>query len=381
MNLGDVAGSPLVFEPGTPVSKLVSKLFQERATEALVFENGRYLGIIQARDLVKRNIQDPDKTKLDSLKAIIRKVTPFPADAGLEDVVQSILTNGYKSVPVKRGDDFLVATKLDILKLFPRDVLKNKKVKDVMVFPYCVGAGDTLAVARSVLRQMGAIRVAVINEKGGVEGMIETLDLLNSVITTHRDTGQKRHGEGRGDKIHLGEILASSKTIMQSTFVRMDQEAPLTDVVKKMLDTKTSTIVVEDGRFHGIVTPTEIFRLLKKEVSGIYVQVTGQQKEDIFIRSVVDEELRNEIQKLAKTLPIEYMTLHIDRHNPEGKRVKYTVKAKIVTEKGVFYAHAHAWDLTKAIHELLDRFERDIYRKKEKSRDYTRRGRFIRQRT
>ena len=78
MNLGDVAEPALVFEPDTPVSKLVSELYRKRVTEAFIFEEGEYLGLIQARDLIKRNIQDPDKVKVSSLKAIIRKVTPFP---------------------------------------------------------------------------------------------------------------------------------------------------------------------------------------------------------------------------------------------------------------------------------------------------------------
>ena len=379
MNLGDVAEPALVFEPDTPVSKLVSELYRKRVTEAFIFEEGEYLGLIQARDLIKRNIQDPDKVKVSSLKAIIRKVTPFPPDAPLEKVVRSILTNGYKSIPVKRGEEYLMATKLDILRLFPRDVLKGKTSRDILSFPYCVGSGDSLAVARSVLRQMGTFRLAVINEKGLVDGIIETLDLLRAVINKSRASGERGHGELSGNKIKLGQVLASSKTLMQASFVRMDRNSALTDVVKRMLDTNTSTVVIEDERFRGVITPTEIFRLLEKEVSGIYVQITGQQKEDVFIRSVVDEEIRNEIKKLSKLLPIEYMTLHIDRHNPEGKRIKYSVRAKLITEKGQFFAHAHAWDLTQAMHELLDRFEREIRKKQGKGRLRHRRGRFVRQ--
>lgn len=368
MELIDIAEPALTFRPDATVSKVVSEMYRKKRHEGLVLDGPQYLGMFTARDLVKRSINDPDRTKLKNLKAIIKKVAPFSPRAGLRELADFMITNGYRSVPLKSGEKLLVVTKLGLLKMLPPDLLKGKTAADAATFPHCVSVGDSMAVARSILREMATPRLAIINKLERADGIVDTLDLLRAVV----NKSQPSFGELAGEKVKLRDILISSRTLSQSTFIRARPNTPLRELVKRMTDTKNPTAVVEDERFQGLVTPTGVLKLLSPEVSGVYVRITGQEKEDIFIRSVIDEELRNEIKKLAKFLPIEYMTLHIDRHKDTGRRVKYSIHAKIVTQKGMFFAKAAAWDLTKAMHELLDRFEREIKKEKGKARTLAR---------
>ena len=110
------------------------------------------------------------------------------------------------------------------------------------------------------------------------------------------------------------------------------------------------------------------------QVAGVNVRISGQQKEDDFIKSVVDEQLRNEIRKLGKLLPINSMNLHIDRHREAGKRVKYSVKGKLMTEMGMFFANDHAWDLTQATRGVLSKLEKEVIKKIDKKRLYHLKG-------
>ena len=48
------------------------------------------------------------------------------------------------------------------------------------------------------------------------------------------------------------------------------------------------------------------------------------------------------------------------RHKETGKRVKYSVKGRLITEKGMFFADDHAWRLTKAVKGVLEKMEREV---------------------
>jgi len=373
MELIEVAEPALIFSPEDTISKVTAEMYRKKRHEALVFKGQEYLGMFTARDLVKRSINDPDKVRLGNLKAILKKVTPFSPNSSLREIADAMITNGYRSVPIKSGKGFMTVTKFGLLKLLPADFLKGKSASDVLVFPHCVSTDDSLAVARSILRQMHGSRLAIINELGRAEGIVDTLDLLRAII----DKTKASRGELVGEKINLRGISISSHTLSQTIPLRTTPDASLREVVQKMIKANETTVVVEDERFRGLVTPAGILKLLSPEVSGVYVRITGQEKEDVFIRSVIDEEIRGEIRKLSRFLPIDYMTLHIDRHRDTGRRIKYSIHAKIVSQKGMFFAKAAAWDLTKAMHELLDRFEREIKKAKGKAKALAR-GRPVR---
>jgi len=368
MKIADALEPALVFSQDTPVSKIVSEMRRKNRQEALIFDGKKYAGMISARDLAKRTINNPDTVMIKTLKSAINKITPFSPETDPREIVETILINGYTSVPVKQGDELKVLTKLGLIGLLPKDTLKGKKASDVSVFPYCITASDSLAVARSIIREMRAFRVAIVNENGRVDGIIDSIDLLRTQINKEKSS----KGELSGKKVKLRDVPASGTSLMQGTIMKVSPDTALEEVVGRMIRTKTPVVVVEDSKLEGMITPENILKLLSKQVSGVYVRVTGQQKEDVFLRSVIDEELRNEIRKLGKLLPIDYMTLDVKKFRESGRRAKYSLKAKLVTQKGLFVSQATAWDITKAMHGLMGRLEREIVRKKGKMRVYRR---------
>jgi predicted transcriptional regulator len=365
MKMMDVAEPALVFSPGDKVSKVASEMYRSRKDEAVVADGKQYVGTIAARELVKRNMPNPDKTSLSGLKAIINTVGPLSPDADVREVVNSVLINNLKSIPVMQAGKFYMVSKLGLVRMLPKDSIKGKTAADVMVFPYCISMDDSVDVARSIIRQMNVQRVAIIGKDDRAEGMLDSLDLLRTISEKKR----MHIGEKGGDKIRLGEILASSRSIMQSSVLRASPNTPLTQLVKSMIEKKADTVIIEEEKFQGIVTPVQILKLLSREVSGIRVTVSGMQDEDVFIKTVVDEQLRNEIRKLGKSIPIEYMVLNVSRYEEDGKRIKYSVRGRLITHKGSFFADDHAWDVTKAVRGVLQKFEAEIIRKLGKSRD------------
>ncbi len=222
------------------------------------------------------------------------------------------------------------------------------------------------------LRELDVSRLPVINKTGRTEGLIETLGLLRA--DTHRQRSQV--GEGSGEKIHLRAVLINS--LMKKNIPIADPDTQVTGLISLMLERNTSTVVIEEkGKISGIITPKLILELIIKEpfrkrVEGIYVRISGLQEEDTFIKTVVDEEIRNEIRKLGKIIPIDNMVLHVKKHKKTGDRQKYSVKSRLITEKGYFFASDYGWDITKVIRGILQKFEKEIIKKKEKSEVYRR---------
>ena len=384
MKIADVLEPALTFQLDVPISKLISEMRRRKKEDALVFDGKEYAGMINAQDLARRTIHNPHKAAIGTFRRLIQKVTPFSPEADLRELVETLLINSYTSIPIKHEGGIKTLTKLGLLRLLPKDILKGKSASDIQTFPYCVSTQDSFAVARSIMRQMRVFRLVVVNEKGKADGVLNALDLLRTNVDRKRSSGGEQaygkvlgpptpaQGELAGDKVKLGDVLASSISLMQDTFLTVKPDAPLTEVVNQMVTSKNLTAIVEDEKLEGVITPEHILKLLSKEVSGVYVRVTGQQKEDVFMRSVIDEELRHEIQKLGKLIPIDYLTLNVKKFRESGKRVKYSLKAKLVTQKGLFVSQAGAWDITKAMHELMARLEREILKKKGKERVYRR---------
>jgi len=370
MGLIEIAESALIFKPEDTVSKVASRMIRESKSEAVIIKNGEYKGILAAGEMAKRKIDNPDKTEI---RKFVRKIKTISPEAPLDDVISSMLTNNYKSVPIKTGKKFFILTKLRILDLIKGESgLKNREAKDIMKFPYCISSNDSIETAMSVLREMNVSRLPVINKKGKTEGLIETLDLLRADTRRNRS----KLGEGAGEKIHLRGVLINS--IMKKNIPAASPNTKIPELINIMLEKNASTVAIEDkGKLSGIITPKLILELVTKEhfrknIEGVYVRISGLQEEDTFIKSVVDEEIRNEIRKLGKVIPIDYMVLHVKKHKKTGDRQKYSVKGRLITERGYFFASDYGWDITKVIREILHKFEKEIIKKKEKSEVYRR---------
>ena len=356
----DGAREALVFDLKDPVSKVIARMYAENASEVTVFDGKSYIGVLSSDKLIKKNISEPDKIKLLNLKSSIDRIEPFEG-ADPQEIIKSVLVNNYKSAPVKENGKLFFLKKLEMLK-FAKESIKNKKAADVMIFPYVVSASDSFDVAKSILRDSGSNRLVVL-EKDKVVGILHPLDILHLITSKSRSEG----GVLTGEKIDLGKILVSSKSVMQEDFLRAAPDTKLSDLVKQMSDKNKDTIIVEEkGKLVGLVTPRHILKLAGQEVGGVYVQITGIQDEDMFIKSIVDDEIAHEIRKLAKVAHIDYMTLHVSKYNEKGSRVKYSVHGKLITSVGMFFAQDFAWDLTQAVRGLLKKMEKELLKKRGK---------------
>ena len=188
MSLLPLCEKPLFFKSKDTVSKVSSKMHQENKYEAVIFDD-EYIGLVFAKTLVKRRIDNPDKTEIGNF---ITKINPISSEHTLNDVVEMMLINDYVSVPIKKDNEILILTKIGILNsLKNSDTFHGKRMRDVMKFPYSVNKSDSIATAMSIIKETGVSRLPVLNENSEIEGLVDALDLLKADVSSAHKRVQK----------------------------------------------------------------------------------------------------------------------------------------------------------------------------------------------
>lgn len=359
MEIEDVLEKPLVVKPEDTVSRVASRMLAQRRHEAVALDGrGDFLGVVLARDIVKKKVSDPHMAKIEQF---ITAEKPLLPGTGLSEIINAFLVNDYRTIPVKRNGRIMLLSKLDVLKLVKNDSnLKGKTAEDVMKFPRCIDFGDSLSAARAALKDTGVSRVPVLKE-GKVEGMIDALDLLQPIVKGETS----KRGEPGEERTHMDNVPASS--FMRRSFPTAEPGTPLGRVVDSIVRTGSAVIVESEGRLVGIVTPGDVLKLLGKEVKGAYVTISGMRDEDDFAKDVMYREIETSLKKMNRIYPVNYFVAHIDRHHSTGNRTKYSVRARLATGRGFFFAQNHGWDMTKAMKGVLASLEKEVIKRKEKS--------------
>lgn len=351
---------PVKIDCNDTVNRVASKMIREKKRAVMVMDGKDFVGILTSRDLIKKKITNPDKTKI---RPFVKKVNPISDETPVPEMLNSMLINDYKALPVKnsKGEIYLI-TKLDMLRMVKDNrIFTDTKATEIMNFPYSISSDDNLTTARSIIRNLNLSRIPVLSQGNRLEGVVDSLDLLKGIITRRRSS----KGELSGTPIKTDYI--NIKSLMSRNPPRTGPEHSVKRIVNVMIRQKTPSVMVLEGdSVKGIITPRDILKLIGKEVKGVYVTISGLQQDDNFIKSVVDEEITNEVRKLSKFIPVESLIIHVDRYHETGKRAKYSVKSRLITRKGVFFAGDHAWDVTKAVRGVLEKLEREVIKKKER---------------
>jgi predicted transcriptional regulator/ribosome-associated translation inhibitor RaiA len=368
MDIAEISEAPLVFLAEDSVSRVASGMLASGKRSAVIMDGAELLGVVHATDLVKKRIGDPEDTKIRKFAVRMGAIAP---GTSVEEAVNGFLINDYHSMPVEifdPGKRLMILTKFAALKgVMNGPALKGKKAGDVMSPPFSITPEDSVATARAIIRDMGISGVVVVSQ-GKALGIVGVLDLLAPLAradSTRRDA-MFFHKDG------VESVQAAS--FMRKDIPRAGPEAPLAGVVETMVSQKSPVIVEKGGVMAGMISPTDVLKLVGAERRGIYVNITGLQEEDDFIKGVVDDEISASMSRVVRYFPVQWLAVHVERHSGEGSRKKYSVRCRLITDRGVLVSGSHAWDLTKAFSGALARLEREAVKKKERPRDAAVRG-------
>ncbi len=358
MDLPKTSEQALIFETGDIISKIVSEICKKGRHEFLVIENGKHVGIVTDMDVFKRTIDSPEDVKIGHMRNIIKWVDAFSSDTDPSELISFMVSNGFRAVPVKKEGGFGIITNVALLGAVKTDV--RGKATDAMVCIPLLNPHDTIGKAHSLMRELHDDKLVIIGKSGKVEGVVDAIDLLK---TLYEPKKKMMRGEISGEKTSPGKLKISSTMFIQTDFAKAKPDAALGEIIDIMLSRKTDTVVIEDKKFEGIVTAQNILKVVcKRPVAGNII-VSGMQKEDDFVKSIISKDISDEVAKLGRILPIDRIIIDVKRFEKGAVKVKYSVKARLITEKGFFFAEGHEWDIARAVRSVLAKLEKEALKK------------------
>ena len=158
-------------------------------------------------------------------------------------------------------------------------------------------------------------------------------------------------------------------------------KTPVTSVMKPAAAAKAAslkeiagTLVKEEevfiegnGRLY-VVAPKDITELIAKgRKPGIYVQIANLGDVDTETNARIDKKVHEFVRKTARIITnLQSFVMHVERHEKQGKQIKYSVRARLLTPLGLFVSKSWGWSLATVFQDAIDNLEREIMKQHDK---------------
>lgn len=121
-------------------------------------------------------------------------------------------------------------------------------------------------------------------------------------------------------------------------------------------------------------------RQQKREEGMVFIQYVGLRDLEEFEQRTVQELCERHLPKVERMLHQENVRLrvHVKKHNPAGKRAKYSIHAQLDAPSRLFSTkRAHDWDLSKAVKRAFEELAKQVqhHAKPETKKFFSTRGR------
>lgn len=227
-----------------------------------VTNNKELVGIVSERDIANKlgssKSEGMPASRFHISSVMVKDVITVLETMQLGDVAELMLENGIGSVPVVSGEGMIgIVSKADFVTLAVGIAFDKITVKEIMTGDVvAVSPTDRLIHARRLMIDAHIGRVPVI-EEGELKGIITSKDLMRAFIDFRKNVPEKHQ------KSQIKEVLVED--IMSSNPSSVSKKMSISDVSKIMIETGFNGLpVVEDGKVIGIITQTDILRLIAK---------------------------------------------------------------------------------------------------------------------
>jgi len=342
------------------VSKVISLMESKNVYEIPIVDNKKLKGIVNLESLVSMGLINPDKTKIKNIISHSPRITP---DETIEDAAMLMFKSNVKQIPVVQKNIILGTISLfDVLKEFSKDSkFKKTKIEKIMSSVKTSSINTDIGEVRAKMRNNNFSRVPIVDDDNKLIGLVCTYDVIDAYKRPRERTSwySMSADKERISSLPITTIMKTKKEICKKTDT-------IFDVIQKFLENRSqSVVVVENQKPVGIVTLKDILELylsgLKKE--GVYYQVIGLEKEDSFTFDSVNKRIENTIKKISASQHIQNMMVHFKRRDIGGTRARYSVRIRVMTDKGMFMSGAKSWDAITTIEEAIGKLERVFFKK------------------
>jgi len=345
---------PVTVTPDTPVSEILGLMRSKDIHEVPVVDGKTVTGLVTMAGIAKRGTLPPH-TKARGLVSSLATLTP---DADIRVAAGLLLSTGTRALPVLDRKALAgVLSRTDLVRAFlDFDDLASREVHAVMTpNPKAISENATVAEARQAMAALQERSIPVVDAEGHLAGVVGLKDLI--ALFTRQ--GPDKVGDLRGEK---KTMKVEVQGLMHSPAVTLPPEATLGEAARKMLDHDISSVIIADGHTPvGIVTKLDLIELLAstRKEDGILVQITGlDEQADVY--DAVYESVQKSMSRLADIARPRLLNLHVVQHKADGDNSKWSIRARLTTEHGLYYQNHFDWELMTALAGLLEGLETRI---------------------
>ena len=244
------------------LSDALKLLRKNKISRLPVLNNKELVGIISERDIAKKlgssKYESMPASRLHVSSVMVKDVISVPQSMRLAEVAALMLENGIGSVPVMDDDKMAgIVSKADFVTLAVDGEYDKIQTKEIMSKGIIsVSPSERLIHARRVSMDAKVGRLPVIDDEVLV-GMITSKDLMRAFIDF------RKHVPEKYQKSQIKEVLVEN--IMSKNPRVVAKDTCISEVAKIMMETGYNGLpVVENDKVIGIITQTDILRLIAK---------------------------------------------------------------------------------------------------------------------
>ena len=244
------------------LSDALKLLRKHNVSRLPVTNNKELVGIISERDIANKlgssKYESMPASRLHISSVMVKDVFTVPQTMQLEEVAKLMLDNGIGSVPVMDDGKMVgIVSKADFVTLATGIAFDKITVKEIMSKELiAVSSTERLVHARRQMLESHVGRLPVVDEEELV-GMITSKDLMRAFIDFRKKVPEKYQ------KSQIKEVLVEDIMSTNPTFVTKDMS--ITEISNIIMETGFNGLpVVEDDEVIGIITQTDILKLIER---------------------------------------------------------------------------------------------------------------------
>jgi CBS domain-containing protein len=344
------------------LSDVLAKLKKYDVSELPVIRKNRLVGLVSYDTLIRRR-NLPLTTKVEHIMSTPPKLSK---ETPLTTVAEMFMSSGFRTLPITSKGKVLAGmiSRSDLLKGIAKDKkLANMDINSIMTkVPQCVREDDNINHARDIMKRLSMRTIPVVDEDEMLVGVVGVKDIAR--IWTPKT--KESRGELAGEKISLDVEV---KSIMNSNPIFIEKEGKVGNVIGLMHKHDISSVLITEMKEPiGIITPLDLIELLVRTIEreSLYVQITGLDEEDAEYYDEMYGMIQKSMKKLNKIHKTRIFALHVSQYHDKSFVKEYELRARLSTDKHMFYAQSNGWNLMKALDESLENLEKIITRDKDR---------------
>jgi CBS domain-containing protein len=288
----------------------------------------------------------------------------------LPTVAEILMSSGYRTVPVMEDSRLVgVVSRTDVVKVLPQvEGIKDVTVEGIMSpNTQTVLEEATIPQARKILLSLDERAIPVVDGKDRLVGVVGLKD-FTEYLWKPKERATK--GEQLGEKI---PFKLEVKSIMRRPPITVGERATVAEAAALMDRHHISIVIVaREGRILGVVSQADLMELVAsfKGRDQLYVQISGLDEDETWSYEGLYDIIQRGIRRISDIVTPSILNVHVAKHEETPlktieARSKYSLRARLTCDSGMYYAWEHDWDLFKVMDRVMEQFERRIKKEKE----------------